>query len=65
MPTLLEKIHGCNAAVNISNSMGDVTEGKSYQEIEERFAGKSIAGIIQKPYQSASLLARLDQLLNP
>jgi ADP-ribosylglycohydrolase len=34
---LYEKIHGCNAAVNISNSMGDVTEGKSYQEIEQRF----------------------------
>ncbi len=35
MPTLYEKIHGCNAAAVISNSMGDVTEGKSYQQIEE------------------------------
>jgi len=36
-PTLFEKIHGCNAAVVISNSMGDVTEGLSYQQIEEKF----------------------------
>lgn len=34
MPTLYQKIHGCNAAAVISNSIGDVTEGKSYQEIE-------------------------------
>jgi ADP-ribosylglycohydrolase len=37
MPTLFAKIHGCNAAAVISNSIGDVTEGKSYQQIEEQF----------------------------
>ena len=36
-PTLFEKIHGCNAAVMVSNSMGDITEGQGYQQIEERF----------------------------
>ena len=35
--SLFEKIHGCNAAVVISNSMGDITEGLSYQDIAERF----------------------------
>lgn len=37
MPTLYEKIYGCNAAAVISNSMGDVTEGKSYQQIQELY----------------------------
>ena len=37
MPTLFAKIHGCNSAAVISNSMGDVTEGKSHQQIEEQF----------------------------
>jgi ADP-ribosylglycohydrolase len=37
LPTLFEKIHGCNAAAIISNSIGDVTEGSSYHEIEQRF----------------------------
>lgn len=36
-PTLYERIYACNAAVTISNSMGDVTEGMSYQAIEEKF----------------------------
>jgi ADP-ribosylglycohydrolase len=36
VPTLYQKIHGCNAAAVISNSMGDVTEGKSHQEIKAR-----------------------------
>jgi ADP-ribosylglycohydrolase len=35
--TLYDKIHGCNAAAVVSNSMGDVTEGKSYQQIEEQY----------------------------
>ena len=34
---LFEKIHGCNAAVNVSNSMGDLTEGNSWQVIEQKF----------------------------
>lgn len=37
MPTILDKIYGCNAAAFVSNSMGDVTEGKSYQQIEELY----------------------------
>ena len=37
MPMLYEKIHGCNAAAAIFNSMGDVTEGMSYQEIEAHY----------------------------
>jgi ADP-ribosylglycohydrolase len=37
VPTLFAKIHGCDAAAVISNSMGDVTEGKSHQQIEEQF----------------------------
>ena len=35
--TLFSKIYGCEAACTIANSMGDVTENKSSQEIEERF----------------------------
>jgi len=34
---LFSKIYGCEAAVTIANSMGDVTEGLSYTEIEKRF----------------------------
>jgi hypothetical protein len=37
VPTLYDKVHGCNAAAVISNSMGDVTEAKSYQEIEAQY----------------------------
>lgn len=37
MPTILAKIQGYNAAAVVSNSMGDVTEGKSYRAIEEQF----------------------------
>ena len=37
MPTLYDKIHGCNAAAVVSNSMGDVTEGQTYQEIAEQY----------------------------
>ena len=36
-PSLFEKMYGCHAAVTVSNSMGDLTEGMSYQEIERRF----------------------------
>jgi ADP-ribosylglycohydrolase len=34
---LFRRIYGCEAAGTIGNSMGDVTEGKSWQQIEERF----------------------------
>ncbi|MHC4718525.1 MAG: ADP-ribosylglycohydrolase family protein, partial [Planctomycetota bacterium] len=37
MPSLFDKIHGCNAAAVVSNSMGDITEGRSYQDIEAQF----------------------------
>ncbi len=37
MGQLFDKIYGCEAAGTIGNSMGDVTEGYTYQEIEERF----------------------------
>jgi ADP-ribosylglycohydrolase len=31
------RIYGCEAASNIANSMGDVTEGLSWRQIEERY----------------------------
>jgi ADP-ribosylglycohydrolase len=34
---LFSKIYGCEAAATIANSMGDVTEGLSYKEIEKRY----------------------------
>lgn len=37
MNKLFSKILGCEAAGTIANSMGDVTEGLTYLEIEERF----------------------------
>ncbi len=32
-----KKIHGCEAAAAIANSMGDVTEGMTYQQIDEKY----------------------------
>jgi ADP-ribosylglycohydrolase len=34
---LFARIYGCEAAGNIANSMGDVSEGLSWQEIEKRY----------------------------
>ncbi len=34
---LFSRIYGCEAAGNIANSMGDVTEGLSWREIEKRY----------------------------
>jgi ADP-ribosylglycohydrolase len=34
---LFRRIYGCEAAGTIANSMGDVTEGKSWREIEKRW----------------------------
>jgi len=34
---LFRRIYGCEAAGNIANSMGDVTEGKSWRQIEEQY----------------------------
>lgn len=37
MNTLYDKIYACNAAGTIGNSMGDVTEGLTWRQIEERY----------------------------
>jgi ADP-ribosylglycohydrolase len=37
VPTLFDKIYGAEAAATIANSMGDVTEGMHYSEIEQKF----------------------------
>ena len=37
MSTLLERIHGCEAAGTIGNSMGDPVEGMYWTEIEEKY----------------------------
>ena len=37
MVSLFEKIHGIEAAAAIANSMGDVSEGLTYEQIEARF----------------------------
>ena len=37
MDRLFSKIYGCDTCAAIGNSMGDVTEGWSYQEIEEKW----------------------------
>jgi hypothetical protein len=35
MNRLYKKIYGCEAVAAIANSMGDVTEGMTYQQIDE------------------------------
>lgn len=37
MPNLFDRIYGIEASAAIGNSMGDVSEGLSYQQIEERY----------------------------
>lgn len=37
MTTLFDKVYGAEAATAIANSMGDVTEGLSWQEIEQKY----------------------------
>jgi len=37
MSRLFDKIYGCEAAGTIGNSMGDVTEGMLYRQIEEKY----------------------------
>ncbi|MEM3504393.1 MAG: ADP-ribosylglycohydrolase family protein [Nitrososphaeria archaeon] len=37
MDRLFSKLYGCEAACAIGNSMGDVTEGLDYKEIEDRY----------------------------
>ncbi|MBN1497273.1 MAG: PAS domain S-box protein [Spirochaetes bacterium] len=40
-----------------------MSSGYNEQEINQRFAGKGIAGFIQKPYQMADLAAKLKKIL--
>ena len=42
-----------------------VSSGYNEQEITQRFAGKGLAGFIQKPYQCASLIQTVRQVLEP
>lgn len=42
-----------------------VSSGYSEEEATRRFAGKGIAGFIQKPYQAADLAAKLQAVLGP
>ena len=37
MDKLFSKIYGCEAAANIANAMGDLPEGKTYEEIEKLY----------------------------
>jgi ADP-ribosylglycohydrolase len=37
MPSLFDKVYGAEAAAAIANSMGDVTEGMQYAEIQEQY----------------------------
>ncbi len=37
MSKLFDKIYGCEAACTIANAMGDVTEGYTYREIDEKW----------------------------
>ena len=37
MPSMLERIHGVEAAAAIANSMGDITEGMTYEEIDAKY----------------------------
>lgn len=40
-----------------------LTSGYNEQEISDRFAGKGLAGFIQKPYQTAQLINKLREVL--
>jgi PAS domain S-box-containing protein len=40
-----------------------LSSGYNEQEITQRFAGKGLAGFIQKPYQTADLAAKLKEIL--
>jgi ADP-ribosylglycohydrolase len=37
MATILQRIHGVEAAAAIANSMGDITEGMTYQAIDDKY----------------------------
>jgi CheY-like chemotaxis protein len=42
-----------------------LSSGYNEQDVVHRFAGKGLAGFIQKPYQSASLVEKLRDVLGP
>ena len=37
MNKLYKKIYGCEVAAAVANSMGDVSEGMTYQQIDEKY----------------------------
>ena len=37
MSKLFDRIYGCEAACTIANAMGDITEGNTYKQIEEKW----------------------------
>lgn len=51
MPSLFDKVYGAEAAATIANSMGDVTEGMHYTEIEEKFGLLQELVAQDKPYR--------------
>ncbi len=56
---LFSRIYGCEAAGNIANSMGDVTEGLSWQEIEKRY------GFVDKLLPQDKKASRSPQTFGP
>jgi len=42
-----------------------LSSGYNEQDVVGRFAGKSLAGFLQKPYKSAELAAKLSEVLEP
>jgi len=42
-----------------------LSSGYNEEEATERFAGKGLAGFIQKPYRAAALIAKMQEVLEP
>jgi CheY-like chemotaxis protein len=42
-----------------------LSSGYNEQEVTQRFVGKGLAGFIQKPYQYAALVAKMQQVMQP
>jgi len=53
---LFSRIYGCEAAGAIANSMGDVTEGLSWRQIEQRY------GLVDRLLLKSARLLRLRRL---
>ena len=56
---LFSRIYGCEAAGNIANAMGDVTEGLSWRQIEERW------GLVDKILDQDKTARRRPQRFGP